>query len=136
MYQDPEHEDYDDDEYNQYPNEYNEHGFPKYFKFDHDAWVLWIENTIKEIVSEGDSIWYVGYTNNVPSKTNTDKDLEQIIHNKYIYFGQNQYDEPIWKTKYFAHNKFDIFYKNHFINHAKHIVEQPYYYRSLFDLLN
>ena len=37
-YKDPEHNDYDDDDYQNYPEEYNEHGYPNSFKIDWGAW--------------------------------------------------------------------------------------------------
>ena len=54
MYDEPEYNEYDDDEYKFYPNEYNEHehGYPKAFKFDWASWEKWLSQAIKEIYEE------------------------------------------------------------------------------------
>ena len=45
---DPEYNDYDDDDYKNYPEEYNEHGYPNSFKIDWGAWEEWLSETIKD----------------------------------------------------------------------------------------
>lgn len=129
MHQDPEHEDYDDDEYNHYP-EYNEYGYPihsKKFNIDWELWEKFLADTIKDIFSENPNTWIVDQQ----STTNNSNQ-----NNKFLFFGKNNYSEDIWKTKYFIKRDFDIFFKNHFVAHAKHILIQPEYYRGLFDILN
>ncbi len=49
---DPEHYEYDDDEFKNYPHEYNEYGYPKQFKFDWDAWESWLLQAMKDIAHQ------------------------------------------------------------------------------------
>lgn len=137
MHQDPEHEDYDDDEYQYYP-EYNEHGYPQQFKFDWNSWELWLKDAIQDII-DAENTWVVGYSKKQPEppeKSQEDIEIENLLKEKFIFFGENKYKEPIWKTKYFIANYFDIFYKNHFMSNARHIIQQPNYYKSLYDIMN
>lgn len=127
MHQDPEHNDYDDDDYNYYP-EYNEYGFPysKKFQVDWAAWEAWLSETIKEIVNEEDNVWVFG----------NQKNNKKLNDKHFMYLGVNQYDETLWKTKYFINNKLNQQYKSHLAFNAAHVVRQPNHYRSLFDILN
>jgi len=126
---DPEHEDYDDDEFNFYPE--SDNGSHE-FKFDMAAWEEWLKNTINEIV-EKDNTWsFIVDNKELPVNDSTDSTGVQY----YLYFGQNQYGEAIWKFKYFINNDLDIEYKNHLASNAAHILQQPQYYRSMFDILN
>jgi len=131
MNQDPEHEDYDDDDYKYYP-EYNEHGYPQEFKIDWDSWEKWLKAAMQEIISDQNGEWIVASGYLPKNQQNKENEISQ----KFLYFGQNQYDESIWKYKYFICNYFDQQYKNHFMSHASHILRQPAYYRGMFDMLN
>jgi hypothetical protein len=53
-----------------------------------------------------------------------------------LYLGNNQYNEGIWKMKYFVYNKLQKEYELHLQSHAGHVVGQPRYYKSLFEILN
>jgi len=53
-----------------------------------------------------------------------------------LYLGNNQYNEGIWKIKYFVYNKLQKEYELHLQSHAAHIVRQPQYYQSLHEILN
>jgi hypothetical protein len=53
-----------------------------------------------------------------------------------LYLGNNQYNEGIWKMKYFVYNKLQKDYELHLQSHAGHIVGQPLYYKGLFEILN
>lgn len=134
MHQDPEHEDYDDDEYNYYP-EYNEYGYPNGKKFDIDfaAWEKWLSKAIKDIVEEDENVWLFGHKLSDNKKSDKDKKLDDKY---FIYLGSNYYDESIWKTKYFISNSLEIAYKNHLSCHPAHFLRQPTYYRGMFDNLN
>ena len=138
MHQDPEHEDYDDDEYNYYP-EYNEYGYPDSKKFDIDfaAWEKWLAKAIKDIVEEDENVWVFGHKLSDNKKSNGDKIKGKKLDDKYfMYLGSNYYDESVWKTKYFICNKLEIGYKNHLSSYAAHFLRQPSYYRGMFDNLN
>lgn len=131
MHQEPEHEDYDDDEHKFYPE-----NKPHQFKFDWQSWEEWLKDTINELQTNDDGEWIINYY--YPSKQKNEKpeDYYDEISKKFLYFGQNQYDESIWKAKFFIKNHFNIHYQNHFMSHAVHIIKQPAYYRGLFDMLN
>ena len=53
-----------------------------------------------------------------------------------LYLGNNQYNEGIWKMKYFVYNKLQKEYELHLQSHAGYVVSQPRYYESLFEILN
>ena len=121
MHQDPEHEDYDDDEYNYYP-QYSDYDSPlhsKKFKFDWAIWESWLSDALKDIVNEKENVWLIG-----GNKSNL------------LYIGNNQYKEPMWKSKYFVSNKMQQEYINHLVSHAAHVVRQPSFYKQMFDIMN
>lgn len=135
MYDEPEYNEYDDDEYRYYPEggEYNEHGYPKQFKFDWNSWESWLSDAIKEIYEEN-NVWIFGQYSS-PQK-NKKYDKSKIDEEYFSYLGNNNYDEPVWKEEYFVDNELEKYYKNYLISNAKYILEQPNYYRGLFDNLN
>lgn len=136
MHQDPEHEDYDDDDYKQYPDQYDKYGsykgFHHQFKFDYLALENWLHDAMKQIVEEDKNVWSFKFTpvTGLPSTTNASK-------NKYfMYLGNNQYEEAVWKKKYFAKKALQVEYNNHISFHAAHFLKQPSYYKGMFDILN
>ena len=141
MHQDPEHEDYDDDEYNYYP-QYNEYGYPdqsKKFNIDWAAWEQWLSKAIQEIVEEENNVWVFGGGKNKSIKKFPVSDAlsNGALSDKYfMYLGSNHYDEAVWKTKYFINDRIDQKYKNHIAHNAVHFIKQPNYYRGMFDILN
>lgn len=139
MHQDPEHEDYDDDEYNHYP-QYNEYGYPyssKKFDVDWAAWEQWLSKAIQEIVEEDKNVWVFGHKVNPENKKPLDTLDKKTLSDKYfMYLGSNTHNEAIWKSKYFIVSYMDKEYTNHISSHAKHFVSQPHYYKSMFDILN
>tara|TARA_B100001778_G_scaffold273422_1_gene235850 strand:- start:4128 stop:4538 length:411 start_codon:yes stop_codon:yes gene_type:complete len=132
---DPEHYEYDDDEFKNYPHEYNEYGYPKQFKFDWDAWESWLLQAMEEIVQEN-NVWYFGGGNKDKSQINKPKSNSPLGDKYFAYLGSNNFQEPIWKNKYFVVDKIDKEYNAHIIAHAKHFLSQPQYYKSLFDIMN
>ena len=137
MYEDPEHEDYDDDEYNYYP-EHSGYGYSesaKKFNIDWAAWEQWLSKAIKEIVEEDNNVWVFGHQLTSENKINSVK--KSTLGDKFfIYLGSNYDEDAIWKTKYFINNKIDQAYKNHISSNAAHFVRQPVYYKGMFDNLN
>ena len=127
-------EGWDDDEYNYYPDP-NSNDKPYEFKFDMAAWEEWLKNVINDII-EKDGTWSFKVDKNEESPVNDSTDSAELDNNLVLYFGQNLHNEPIWKVAYFIHKEFDIEYKNHFASNASHIIKQPHYYRSMFDILN
>lgn len=137
MNQDPEHEDYDDDDYKYYPQD--DQSIP--FSFDWNIWELWLSEVIKEIVAEEDKdsvSWTFTFPNYSSSKQiNANKSLDdQEASKKFIYLGQNLFDEGMWKYKYFVKNYINIEYQQHLISNAKYVLSQPLYYRSLYEIMN
>lgn len=144
MYDEPEHNEYDDDEYKYYPNEhneYNEHGYPKEFKFDWTSWQEWLEEAIKDIYEENINTWIVTNKSNkeesesFPVSDSLSKGTFDA-QKYFMYLGSNHYGEGIWKTKYFVNDDMEQAYKNHTFANAAHVVKQPNYYRGMFDILN
>lgn len=127
MYDEPEHDDYDDDEYNFFPSQEDNNNF----KFDWASWELWLKDALNDIVSQNDGEWLFQYSL-LPKNKKSDIDKTK----NFLYFGKNKYDEAIRKYKYFIANYFDIQYKNHFMSNASHILRQPQYYRGLHEMLN
>ena len=117
MHQDPEHNDYDDDDYNYYP-QYNDYGYPydKQHKFNPIDWEIWLIHTLGQLAKE--------------NKTNMKKD------HKFIKLGVNNYGEEVWKMQYFINNKLDNEHKQHIMSNAAHFLSQPVYYKGLFENLN
>ena len=135
MHQDPEHSDYDDDEYNYYP-QYNEYGYPeqsKKFNIDWAAWEQWLSKAIKEIVEEDNNVWLVGHTQHKNKKY---FHAQQSKDKYFMYLGKNNYEEAVWKSKYFINDRIDQCYKNHIANNAVNFLTQPNYYKGMFDILN
>jgi hypothetical protein len=54
----------------------------------------------------------------------------------YQYLGSNYSGEPIWKPIYFVHDKFHTDYINHLKHNAVYFIQQPSYYKSLYNILN
>ena len=136
MHQDPEHEDYDDDVYNYYP-EYNDYGFPSYskkFNIDWAAWEKWLADAIKEIVNEEDNVWLFGNYKKLSKKNDTNN--KKLSDKYFMYLGSNTKDESIWKSKYFINQSIEQEYKNHISHHAAYFLKQPSYYKGMFDILN
>lgn len=136
MHQDPEHNDYDDDDYNYYP-QYNDYGYPSYsknFKFDWAAWEKWLADAIKEIVNEDDNVWLFGNYQAPPKKNKAN--INKLSDKYFMYLGNNQYDESVWKAKYFISDQLDTQYKNHIASNAAHFLQQPDYYKGMFENLN
>ncbi len=134
MYDDPEYNEYDDDEYKYYPdggqfNEYNK----KDFKFDWASWEKWLKAALDDIIQENENTWVVK-PKKFPVSDSAPKDTSKEEY--FMYLGSNHYQEPIWKTKYFINNKLNTFYKNHIASHAAYFLQQPSYYKGMFDNLN
>lgn len=131
---DDEEDGYDDDQYD-YENTYDPYKF--YFKFDVGNTPLseWIQNMINDIAKDPFGINSInGFPYKVFPVNSWNPDTGK--GNTYQYLGSNYQNSPIWKKQYFAIDKINIEYKLHIQAHAKHFIEQPHYYRSMFDILN
>jgi hypothetical protein len=134
------HEDYEDDNYDDYEDSQDNYGsqHKNYFKFDPKAWDVWgkwLQDAINDIVESSPNVWYV---HGFPFKSIPVNDYFSKSGNfkNSLYLGNNHYKEPIYKTKYFIHNKLDSDYKNHLRSNAVHFLQQPNYYDGMFDILN
>jgi hypothetical protein len=132
------HEPYDEDE--DYDDDYNDQdSYKHYFKFDPAAWDIWgqwLYGTLHDMVESSPNVWYIGPgfdkevfpVNSYFSNTGKDQTFQ--------YLGNNYQNAPIWKKKYFVHDKLQTDYINHIKQHSLYFVQQPHYYRGLFDILN
>ena len=130
---------YDDDDYN-YDNSQNP--YKHYFKFDPaawDAWGKWLQDALNDIVDNQTNVWYVmpnveGFpkksfpVNSYFSNTGKDKTFQ--------YLGNNYQGVPIWKKKYFVYDPLDMQYRKHIEANPIHFLQQPHYYKGMFDILN
>jgi hypothetical protein len=132
--------DYDDDEYDDYDNHDNLNDkYKHYFKFDPQAWDVWgkwLYDALNDIVETSPNVWYIGGipTNKFPVNSyfsSTGKN-----ENFYQYLGSNYQGYEVWKTQYFINDPINYAYKLHLQSNAKHFLQQPNYYKGLFDILN
>ena len=129
---DDEDDGYDDDHYDKdYNDQYDPYKF--YFKFDiteNSPLSDWISKMITDIFNKDYDIdKMLVFPVNSWNPNTAGKNMPQ-------YLGSNYYKEPVWKSKYFAHNPFDIEYKSHLQSNAAYFLQQPKYYKGLFEILN
>ena len=115
--QDPEHDDYDDDEYNYYPNE----SYGSDYKFDMNAWEKWLKKAIEDIIQEGDNTWIV-QPKKFPVSDSTPQDTSKQAY--FMYLGSNHYEEAIWKKTYFVSDEINTLWKNHISSNAAHFLKE------------
>lgn len=128
--------DYGDDEHD-YDDAKNP--YKHYFKFDPaawDTWGKWLYDALNDIVESSPNVWYVsGFPHkSLPVSSyfsNTGKDSKS-----YQYLGNNYQGSPVWKKKYFVLDPIQNNYKQHIQSHSVHFINQPHYYKGLFDILN
>jgi hypothetical protein len=133
-------EDFDD---KNYPEDYDDHGsldskYKHYFKFDPeawDAWGKWLYDALNEVVEISPNVWYAyGFpSKSIPVSSylsNAGKG------NTFQYLGNNYQKIPIWKKKYFVSDPLGIAYIKHLQSHANHFLNQPHYYKGLYEILN
>jgi hypothetical protein len=133
------HEDYENDNYYDDDSQDNlESQHKHYFKFDPeawDAWGKWLYDALNEAVEISPNVWYAyGFpSKSIPVNSyisNTEKG------NTFQYLGSNYAGQAVWKNKYFIVDSINISYRKHLEANAKHFLQQPIYYRGLFDILN
>ena len=133
------HEDYEDDNYDDDSQDTPESHYKKYFKFDPDAWDAWgkmLYDTLNNIVEHPSNVWYIG-----PSFPKSSLPVNSYLSNagkgsSFQYLGNNYDGAAIWKKKYFMSDTIHQKYINHLKSNAEYFLQQPHYYRSLFDILN
>lgn len=132
-------EEYDDyDDYDDSQDDL-ENKYKHYFKFDPEAWDAWgkmLYDALNDIVESSPNVWYIGADFGKKSFpvssyfSNTGKDKT------FQYLGSNYQNSQVWKQKYFVCDTLQHQYINHIQSHAVHFIQQPHYYKGLFDILN
>ena len=56
--------------------------------------------------------------------------------NSSLYLGNNYWNEGVWKKKHFIQDKLANEYVKHLQSHAGHFLQQPKYYKGLYEILN
>jgi hypothetical protein len=127
-------DDYDDDDYSQDKFNSDKH----WFKFDPSIWNAWgkyLDDALKDIVDNPVNVWYVqGFPFKSIPVNSWNPNAGQ--GNSFQYLGSNYQGQEIWKSKYFVLDPISISYKNHIQSHATHFLQQPNYYKGMFDILN
>lgn len=133
-----EYDNYDDDDYEDSQDDL-ENKYKHYFKFDPEAWDAWgkmLYDTLNDIVESSPNVWYIGADFGKKSFpvssyfSNTGKDKT------FQYLGSNYHHSQVWKKKYFIYDPIQHQYINHIQSHAVYFMNQPHYYKGLFDILN
>lgn len=133
-----EYDNYDDDDYEDSQDDL-ENKYKHYFKFDPEAWDAWgkmLYDALGNIVENSPNVWYIGADFGKKSFpvssyfSNTGKDKT------FQYLGSNYQHSQVWKQKYFVYDPIQHQYINHIQSHAVHFIQQPHYYKGLFDILN
>jgi len=133
---DPEQEDYDDDDYNYYPEEWSQLGKANSFNIDWNAWQKWLSEAIEDIVQENDSDDSVWTYSMKPKFPVVGSSQDAAKDQYFMYLGSNQYSEGVWKYRDFLDEKLFQEYKNHLQSNAAHVLKNPNYYRGLHDIIN
>ena len=133
-------EDYNyDDDYEDSSQDNLESQHKNYFKFDPSAWDAlgkMLYEALNDIVEYPSNVWYIGHGFDKGSLPVNDYFSKSGNFKNSLFLGNNHYKEPVYKTKYFVHNKLDAEYRNHLVSNAVHFLQQPNYYEGLFDILN
>lgn len=56
--------------------------------------------------------------------------------NSSLYLGNNYWNEGVWKKKHFIQDKLATEYVKHLQSHARYFLQQPKYYKGLYEILN
>lgn len=138
---DDEDDGYDDDHYD-YDNNDQYDPYKFYFKFNIDQNTPlsdWIAKMINDIFQNpADQNFKITNIPGFPivSFPVNSWNPNTVNDKKFQYLGSNYVGEPVWKKKYFVHDKLHTEYLNHIQNYAAYFVKQPLYYKSLYDILN
>lgn len=134
------HEPYDDDYYED--NYDDSHDYDEsqsnwkkfYFKFDVDSSPLseWITKMVNDFLYDPE----YPLLNFSPVGLPVNSWNPNTANSKFQYLGSNYAKEPIWKSKYWISDPLDNEYRHHLQSNATHFVQQPSYYKGLFDILN
>lgn len=121
------HEPYGDfeDEEDYYKKDNSQNQYEKFFSIDPELWKKygqWFNEITDGLFQFEPNLWIVA-SNNFKKTYDT------------YYVGSNIHSNNIYKKNILI-DKLNIEYKNHINSHAKHFLEQPDYYRGMFEILN
>lgn len=142
MHQDD--DNYDDDhDYDDSQDNFESQYKKFYFKFDPmawDAWGKWLQDALDDIVESSPNLWYT-FPKNVEGFPKKSLPVNSYFSNtgkgkSFQYLGKNYDGAAIWKKKYFVNDKIQSTYIDHLSSNAIYFIQQPHYYKGLFDILN
>lgn len=134
-YDDYYNDDYDDShEYDKSQSDWNKF----YFKFDMDSSPLseWVDKMMEDILNQ-----YEYKPLNIFGFPFVSFPVNSFFPNtgdvkNHLYLGKNYYDESVFKKYHFVKDDLKNSYINHIRTHSVHFLQQPSYYKSMFDILN
>jgi len=140
MHQDEDQEYYndDDDDYNyDHPSLNPYYNYYKFHIEPDSPLSKWIGDIVKNFIEYGEDYSTINIPE-FPSKlfpvnsyfSGTGKEQS------FQYLGNNYDNAKIWKKKYFVIDKIHIQYKMHIQSYPSYFLQQPTYYKGLFDILN
>lgn len=127
-------DDYYNDDYSDDFYDYDNNQKKFNFKFDHNAWAEWLAEAMKNLTENHQGVWSFIVDPSFPVKSFGFSDIDW--DKSHLYLGTNTYKELIWKNKYFAKDDGYQKYIKHLQSHAVHFLQQPLYYKGLFDIMN
>lgn len=123
--------------YDGFEDEDNNNKF--YFKFDIDAFsknldgylndlfkVYGLDDLFDDSMKKLENYMFQAYA--VPTPL--------IDTNTFHLLGKNSFNESVYKNKFFAVDTLRIEYFNHLKSNAAYFLQQPQYYRGMFEILN
>lgn len=134
------HEPYDEYEDDDYNDDYNyddsyDYNSKFYFKFDNNAWIDWLEQAMKDLVEYPKGTWSF-YLPSSLFPVNVDPSKAGGKKSSHLFLGINSFKEDVWKPKYFAVNDGNIKYMKHLESNAVYFLNEPLYYKGLFNIMN
>ena len=120
------HEPYDDDfeEEDYYKKDNSKNQYEKFFSIDPSLWEKygeWISSLTDKLAKELTTTWYV-----YPASVNNDF---------FYYLGTKSDQSEVYKHKMIV-DSLDIQYRKHIESHAKYFLQEPSYYKNLYEILN
>jgi hypothetical protein len=140
MYEDYEDEDsYGDDEQYNYDHPSLD-PYKWYYKFDigqDTPLSKWINDIVNKFMGSSEDYKMMNIPGFPPEMFPVNSWYPNTGQSKsFQYLGSNYQGSPIWKKQYFVVDKLNAQYKLHLQANASHFVQQPTYYKGMFDILN
>lgn len=120
------HEPYDDfeDEEDYYKKDNSKNQYEKFFSIDPSLWEKygeWISNSANELEKKLTTTWYI-----YPASIND---------NFFYYLGTKNDQSQVYKSKMIL-DSLDMQYRKHIESHARYFLQEPSYYKNLYEILN